>query len=267
METAVHSPLHRHIICWKSALAGLAISLITFSAVVALFVAFGGITLSDGTTMKRMSTLTAFGLVAAVFLSGVAGAYYSVRVARLKVDLAGIAQGGLVGALMLLVVFCGGFSAVGTMVKATGAAIGGAAAGSAAVASDPMVQEILEDGMGGLNLRSDPSVVAKGLASRLIRGDAESAKNYLAYQASLTREQADQRIEQAKAKVDEALVKAREAAATGLKVAGWAVFLLVCLGMMAAGMGGYFGTLMNDRYCLDMSDEEVRRLRTLNPKV
>ena len=117
------TPNHRHIVCWKSALAGLAISLVSFAALIALFAAFGGIALSDGTTLTKMSTFTAVSLVLSVFLAAFKGGYYAVRIFRTKVDLVGVAEGALVGALFLLLVLCQGVSAVGTMVKATGTAI------------------------------------------------------------------------------------------------------------------------------------------------
>lgn len=275
METVVQAPVHRHLVCWKSALAGLAISLITFAALVALGAAFGGIGLGgesgDGTTLKKLSFFAALSLCLATFLSVFAGAYFSVRVARTKVDLAGIAQGTLVGSLLLLLVLCQGVSAVGTMVKATGSLVGGVAAGAAAgagaAAADPMVVDFFEDAAGDLKLRAEPGVVAKGVASRLLRGDTESAKNYLAYQAGITPEQADQRIAQAKAKADEALTKAREAAAAALKTAGWTIFLLIVLGLSAAAMGGLLATKTNERYFLDTSHEEVLRMRALHSKV
>ncbi len=261
MEHTNLAPTHRHIICWKSSLAGLAIALVVFSGLIALAVAFGGIALSDGTTWQRLSVLTALSLVFSVFLAAFGGAYYSVRVARMKVDLAAMAQGLLVGSLFLLLVLCQGVSAVGTMVKATGAVIGGAAAGSGAAITDPAVQDLVEDSASELRLKAEPSVVAKGLASRLLRGDTEGAKRYLAYQASLTPEQADQKMNELKAKVDAALVKTREATATALKAAGWTVFLLMVVGLFAAAIGGLLGAKTNERYFLDMSHEEVLRVR------
>ncbi|MGE3262921.1 MAG: hypothetical protein AB7K68_14160 [Bacteriovoracia bacterium] len=267
MEPVVQAHAHRHIVCWKSAFAGLAISLVAFAALVALSAAFGGIGLSDGTTWKRLSVFTAACLVISTFVSIFAGAYYSVRVARMKVDLAGIAQGALVGSLFLLLVLCQSVSAVDTMVKATGAVIGGAAAAAGEASANPMVQDIVEDMTGDLKLRSEPATVAKGVASRLLRGDQESAKNYLAFQASLTPPQAEQKIAEAKAKADAALVQAREAAATALKGAGWTVFVLIVVGLFASATGGLLGTKMNERYYLDMSHEEVLRARTINRNI
>ncbi|MGZ6469376.1 MAG: hypothetical protein ACXWQJ_18890 [Bdellovibrionota bacterium] len=255
---------HRHIVCWKSGFAGLAIALVSFVGLIGLSAAFGGIGLSDGTTWQRATVFTSACLVISTFVSIFAGAYYSVRIARHKVDLAGITQGALVGSLFLLLVFGQGVSAVGTMVKATGTAIGGAAAGAGAASANPAVQDVLEDAMGDLKLKSDAATVAKGLAARMLRGDQLSARDYLAYQASITPQQADQKIASVKAKADAVMIQAREVAATTLKGAGWAVFVLTVLGMMAAGIGGMVGASVNERFFLDMSHEEVLRAQSLS---
>jgi hypothetical protein len=264
METVTNTNTHRHIICWKSAFAGLAIALITFAGLMALSAAFGGIGLADGTTVKHATFFTAACAVLTTFFAAGAGGYYSARVSRHRVDLAGIAQGALVGSLMLLFVLAQGASALGTLVKTSGTVIGGSIAAAGTAATDPVVQDIVEDASGDLKFKSEPSVVAKGVASRLIRGDTEAAKNYLAYQASITPAQADQKINQAKAKIDAAAVKAREATADALKAGGWTALVLIVAGMMAACMGGYLATHHNSRYYLDTSYEEVIRNRTIS---
>jgi hypothetical protein len=104
------------------------------------------------------------------------------------------------------------------------------------------------------------------VASRLLRGDQESAKNYLARQASLSPGEADARIAQVKAKADAAIAKAKETAAIALKGAGWTVFLLIFLGMFGACVGGLLGTKANERYTLDMSHEEVLHARATSLK-
>lgn len=261
MESQVQVTGHRHVLCWKSALAGLALSLVTFAALIALGAAFGGIGLSRDTTLKSLSFFTAACLVLSVFLSAGVGGYFAVRVARMKVDLTGLAQGALVGSLMLILVLGQGLAAVGTLVKATGMLVGGAAAGTVGAATDPAVLDILEDASGDLKLKSEPSVVAKGVASRLLRGDTEAAKNYLANQASLTPAQADAKIQEAKAKAEAAADQAREAAAKALKATGWSVFLLIVTGLLASALGGLLATKANERYFIDMSHEEVLRFR------
>lgn len=265
METVAVA--HRHVICWKSALGGLVLALVTATGLLALSVAFGGIALSDGTTLKRFTVLTSVCLVFSILIPAFTGAYYSVRVARQKIDLAGIAQGALVGGLFLLVVFCQTTSAVGTFAKAGGTMIAGAAAGAGEMASATMAQEIVEDSTGDLKFNSSNETVAKGVASRLLRDDPEGAKNYLAYQASLTPEQADQKIAAVKAKVDAAMVKAREATATAMKAAGWSLFLLTVLGMFGACLGGLVGTKANERYFLDTHHDEVVRTRSMNRQI
>ncbi len=109
------------------------------------------------------------------------------------------------------------------------------------------VSNLTEDAIAGLNLRSDPAIVATGVASRMVRGDAESAKNYLALQAGITPAEADIKIAQMKAKVDQAMDDARIAAGTAMKSTGWTLFLLTVLGAAASIGGGALGSVANFR--------------------
>ena len=254
--------LHKHLICWRSTFAGLAMGLLTFAGVIALSIAFGGIGLSDGTTVGHAGAFVGITLAVAVILATFVGSYFSARLTRHVVDVVGCMQGLVVGALVILIVLCQTMSTVGAIGKVAGAAMGAsmaaAGAGVAAAGQNPMVQDIIQDNLGDAKLKSDPEVVVKGVASRLMRDDQESAKNYLAYQAGLTPAEADQKIATAKAKIDEALTKAREATATGLKTTGWSLFVIIVLGTIASVLGGLLAVKCNERYLVDVPDSEKK---------
>lgn len=270
-DLASSGSLHRHkqLICWKSTFAGLALSLVVFSGLLALSLAFGGIGLSDGTSAKAAGTFAVGSVILAVIFAALAGGYLTSRLGRTEVDILGTTQGLVVGAVFLLVVMFQVTSMVGTIGKVAGQTLGATAlaVGSAATAAgeNQAVQDIIQDNLGDLKLKSDPATVAKGIASRLLRGDEQSAKNYLAYEAGVPVSAVNQRVDTAKAKIDEAAVKVREATATAMKATGWSLFVVLVLGMIFSGLGGLLAAKCNEKYTLDTHDDlkkDYKRTRT-----
>lgn len=247
--------LHKHLICWKSALAGLALAILTFTGVLALSIAFGGMGLDDGSSAKSAGIFAGVSIVVAIILANFVGSYFSVRVAKLRVDVVGVMQGLLVGALFLIFVLWQTLSGMGTLGKVAGAALGASAtfagAGVATASQSPLVEDIVEDNMNEMKLKSDPKQVLRGVASRLLRGDQESAKNYLAYQSGITPAEADQKISAVKVKVDAAMEETRKTAATALKTVGWSLFVSIVLATIASVLGGLGAALCNNHCLMD----------------
>ncbi len=254
------------LISWRSTLAGFVLSLMMLAALLALAMAFGGIGLEDGSTVQNAGIFAGIAVVVATVLSIFVGSYFAVRLSRFKIDVVGCAQGLVLGSLVVLFVLWQTMSAVGTLGKAaaqaTGAAAVAAGTTAGAAAQNPMIQDMIEDNLGATTLKSEPSVVVRGVTSRLVRGDQDGAKNYLAFQAGLTREEANTRVAAMKSKVDEAMVKAREASATALKTSGWSVFLLIALSAIASILGGLLGSQVNVRGTLDSHNEIVSTKHT-----
>lgn len=250
---------HHHLVCWKSTFAGFVLALMTMGGVISVAIAFGGIGLSDGSTVQNAGIFAGISVVVATILAIFAGSYFSVRLARFKVDVVGCYQGLVLGSLVVIFVLWQTAAAVGVIGKAaaqaTGAAAVAAGATASAAAQNPVVQDMIEDTMGDVKLKNDPAVVVRGVMSRLLRGDQEGAKNYLAAQAGLTPEEANTRIAAMKAKVDELAIKARDASATTLKATGWSIFVLIVLSAIASVLGGLLGTVVNNRRTLEVSDE------------
>ena len=260
---------HKHLVCWKSTLAGLAVAVIVFLGVTALSLAFGGIGLSDGSSAKAAGTFAAASLILATILAALAGGYMTARLGRTEVDTLGTTQGLIVGAVFLIFVLIQVTSVVGAIGKVAGQAIGSAASavGSAAgeASGNPIVQDLVQDTLGDLQLKSDAASVAKGVAGRLIRGDEVGAKQFLAYQAGIPASEVDKRIAAAKAKMDEAAKQIRETTAKVMRDTGWSLFVMIVLGMVASGLGGLLAVKCNEKYTLDTHDEfkkEYKRTRT-----
>lgn len=250
---------HRHLICWKSTFAGFALALMVLGGALSLAIAFGGIGLSDGSTIQNAGIFAGISVVVATVLAIFTGSYFSVRLARFKVDVVGCSQGLVLGSLVVMLVLWQTAAAVGMIGKAaaqaTGAAAVAAGATAGAAAQNPIVQDMIEDNLGDAKLKSDASVVVRGVTSRLVRGDQEGAKNYLAAQAGMTPEEANTRIAAMKSKADELMVKARDASATTLKTTGWSIFLLITLSAIASVLGGLLASQVNLRGTLDAHNE------------
>jgi hypothetical protein len=239
---------HENLVSWKSALAGLVLAILTFAAITALSLAFGGAGLSDGTTGTRAGIFGGVSFVIAIVLSTFVGAFFGVRVSGYGGRVGPYAQSLLVGSLVILLVLVQVASLVGIAGRAAGNVVGGAVniAGTGAVAAGQteVAQTLVEDSLGALSLRSSPEVVFRGVTTRLLNGNEEGAKNYLAAQAGLTPAQADQRIAAARTRIDEATVSAREATATAMQATGWSLFAVIVLGMISAILGGALAAKM-----------------------
>lgn len=136
-----------------------------------------------------------------------------------------------------------------------GAAGSGFADAVSAASSSPQVNDVIQQSLEGLNLKSDPKVVIEGVAVRLLKGDSEGARNFLARQAGMSNSEAQSRIDQVTEQVKTALAETREAAARTLSTAGWTLFGLMVIGLLAAIGGGALGSRTNLRRPL--SDEEL----------
>jgi hypothetical protein len=118
------------------------------------------------------------------------------------------------------------------------------------------VNNLAEDVLGELNLRSSPQVVAEGLGSRIIRGDTDGARNYLALEAGITPTEADARIARMKAKLDQYLADVKEGTGVALRSTGWSLFLMVLIGALSSIIGGALGSRANFRKPLFIEKEE-----------
>ena len=246
------------LLSWRSVLAGLLIAFFCMAGLIGLGMAFGGIGMDQDTSAKSVGIFSGVWFVASVLISIFFGSYFAARVSKFKTGRIGSAQGLVIAALFLGFFFYQIISAIGFAGQATGSIIakttGVAGSGVEKMANNPQVGSVIENALGDLNLRSEPKQVASEVATRLIRGDGEGAKNYLARQAGITPGEADQRIAQLRLQVDESINKIKAATATALESTGWTIFLLVILGALASVLGGSLGSVINFRKPLAKRD-------------
>lgn len=246
---------HHPLVSWRSIVAGLLVSLFAFALMLSLGLAFGGIGLADGASRQGATVFTGLWLLLSSLVALFAGSYFAARISKTHTGRIGSAQGLVIAALFFGLIIYQMAMAVGWLGQTAFATARGvsqiAATGVQRATEIPAVNAAIEGAIGDLNLKSDPQTVATGLASRLIRGDVDSAKTYLAYQAGISQAEADRRIAVLRQRVDQAVVQAREAAARGLQAAGWTIFLTLLIGGAAAISGGALGSMANVRRPLE----------------
>ena len=260
-NTASTTPLENELslshalISWRSIVAGLLVAFFCMIGLLGLGMAFGGIGLDEETSAKSAGIFTGVWFLVSTLLSLFVGSYFAGRVSKFRTARIGSAQGLVIAALFLGLFLYQTLASIGAIGSAAGSLVGNSASligqGVSQAANNPTVtntvNNMAENALGDLNLKSDPQTVAKGLSTRLIQGDAEGAKNYLATQAGITPTEADVRIAQLKAQVDKTLDDVKAATATALRSAGWTLFLLVALGALSAIGGGALGSVANFR--------------------
>ena len=228
------------LISWRSVVAGLLIAFFTMIGLMGLGMAFGGINLNENTSASSAGIFTGVWFLASALISIFIGSYFAARVSKFQTGRIGSAQGLVIAAMFLGFFLYQTMSAVISM---------GGAATRVAQNSGVMntVSRFAEDALGDINLRSEPAIVARGVATRLIGGDAEGARNYLAMQAGITPEEADARIGMLKTRADRAVEEAKAATGDALQATGWSLFLLVLLGALSSVLGGALGSVANFR--------------------
>ncbi len=209
----------------------------------------GGIGMDEDTTAQSAGMFSGIWFMAASVISIFMGSYYSARVASFRIARVGSAQGILIATLFLGFFLYQTIMGLGAAGRAAGTVVGASAkmigAGTEKAMQSPVISEMFEDRMADLNLRSEPRVVAMGLANRLMRGNTEGAKNYLALQAGITPAEADVRLNQYRADINQYMDDAKIAAGRAIRTTGWSLFSIVVLSVFAAIGGGMLGSRAN----------------------
>ena len=254
------------LISWRSIAAGVLVSLFTMLGLLGLGMAMGGVGLDEDTSAQAAGVFSGIWFIASVIISLFVGSYFAARMSKFQTARIGSAQGVVIASLLIGFMVFQSVSMVGAIGSKVGTVIGksvGIAAKGAQEASQSpgissAVNNLSEEALAELNLKSEPSVVAQSVATRLINGNPESAKNYLAAQAGITPAEADTRIAQLKVEVDRRVEDAKVAAGNALQSAGWTLFFLVILGSASAIGGGALGSRANFRHPLSQEQSYAR---------
>lgn len=240
------------LVSWRSILAGLVFSIICYVALTALGVAVMGASVDDliGQTRGDASGLavgTGAWIIVSALLSLTAGGYFAARISNLVTGKIGGAQGIVIASLFFSLLLYGAGTAFGAMGRSMGGAVRSMTGTTGGLFSNQAVQETIEQSFEGLNLKSSPEVVARGVAARLLRSDNEGAKSYLAFQADVPVTEVDARIAAMGSQMKAGMEKAAITATKGMQAAGWTVFLTLFLGVISCVFGGLLGARANNR--------------------
>lgn len=245
-------PIHTyrsHLLCWRSIVAGLLIAMMAHMILSSLGVGIIGVAAQSAIENEEGGLLLASGMgiwmalstIVALFL----GSYFAVRISKSVTNKVAAAHGFVISSAFFIILTVLASGALGSFSMGLGQVFSGVGKGSVALAENSRVQDTINSAIGTTNLKSEPAVVAQGIAVRLLQGDTESAKAYYAYQSGLSQAEVSSRIDRLNA---EFIATAKEVgdktakAATGTGITLFAFFLL---GVLSAMFGGRYASHAN----------------------
>ena len=256
-QSAAHPALS-----WRSVLAGLVLSLFAFVTLLALGIAVGGFGLEDGATMQNTGIYSGVWVTLAAAISLFAASYFASRITPYISSKVGMGQGAVIAAVFFGFIMWQAGGIIGGVTRGASSLVGQAASAAPALSSlsqSDTVNILAEDAMADLELKADPATVSAGLAGRLLRGNTEGAKTYLARQSNLTEGEIETRIADLNAQMQGALTTARENGAQAMKVAGLSLFVMMVLGIAASAIGGQLGMRTNRKEPLVAANTQTTR--------
>lgn len=258
---------HGHLLCWKSILGGVLISIMSYMILAALGAGIVGSAAQNVIERQENGSALATGsglwLGLAAVISLFLGSYFAVRVAKSITNKVGAAHGFVIGSIFFILLAVEAGSGLNTLSRGFGHLLDGMAKGTANVSSSPMVQDAVNRALGSANLKADPKTVAEGLAVRLIQGDTDSAKSYYSYQTGISGADLDAKITLLKTDFDRAVKDAGEKAARVVSDTGWSLFVTFIVGLLAALIGGRIAAHANTDRPLAAEEVDVYRATIL----
>jgi len=244
--------LSHPLISWRSIVAGLLVAFFSEAILLALGLAIGGFSISSAI---NPSSATQIGMMSGAWffitavISLLIGSYFAGRVSRLCTTQIGAAQGLVIAGLFFGFFIWQLLNTVGWAGRTITTAFGTTAYmignNMDALASNDQVQSLVEDVANEFRLRSPVEVVSRNVASRLVRGDTQGAKLYLARQSGMSVAEVDQRVDALNNQIQSYLTRARDTAARALSTGGLTLFLVHLFGALAAMAGGALGAAQN----------------------
>lgn len=239
-------------ISWRAIFGGTFITLLFYFILMSLGLAIGGASLQaiieGGTDGGALSIGSCVWLIVSALISLFVGSWFAGRVSGPVPQRIGAVQGMVISALF--------FGFLISQIGATVGLLGRGLESTVNLAQSPQVQDTVEKALGGLNLKAPPDQVLQGVATRLLRGDDEGAKRYLARQAGIGTNEATRRIKAMKTDIEKTVRDVGSKVAKATSVAGWTFFGAMFLGTVAAVFGGGGGAATNLRRPLSRGDQE-----------
>lgn len=261
--TTTLEPVHgqSHLLCWRSAFAGILISLMSYMILSSLGVGIVGLASQSAIENETggMALATGAGLwmgISAV-ISLFAGSYFAVRISKNITNKIGAAHGLVVASSFFIILTVLASSAIGSLSMGLGHLVSGMGQAATSIGTNPRVQDTINQAMGTSTFISDPKIVSEGITARLLQGDVESAKAYYAYQTGQTKAEVSARIDQLKAEFDRTAKDVGEKAAAVIAGTALSLFVTFLVGFVAAGIGGRVGAHSNTEKPLTAEDTYI----------
>jgi hypothetical protein len=249
-KSPVLEPVHgqSYLLCWRSVLAGILISLMSYMILSSLGVGIFGLTsqsaIENETGGVALATGTGLWIGITAVISLFSGSYFAVRISNITNKI-GAAHGLVVASSFFIILTVLASSAIGSLSVGIGRLVSGVGKAALTVGINPRVQDTINQVMGTSTFKSDAKTVSEGIAMRLIQGDAESAKSYYAYQTGQSRAEVSAKIDLLKADFDRTAKDVAEKSSEILAGTGLSLFVTFLVGFVAAGIGGSIGAHSN----------------------
>jgi len=248
-------------VSWRAIFAGTFVSLLVYFALLSLGLAVGSGSLQNAAQGTGSAGGIGIGAgiwtAASIFISIFAGSFAAGRVGGDLPIRVGRIQGLVIAALFFTFVLSQLGTAIGLLGKGIGSTVSAVGGAAGEISQNTDVQDLMDQALGNLNLKSPPDVVAKGVASRLVQGNGNAAKNYLASQAGITPAQADAPIQALKPQMEQTLRRAGVETAKVVKTVGWVLFFSILLGALGGSSGGSLGAAYNLRKPISSADQKA----------
>lgn len=240
------------LVSWQSVFAGLVVTLFCYITLMALGTAIGGGAAHDIIRDSEGAGGIALGaviwLLVSAFLSLAVGSYFAARISSFVTKRVGSFQGAIIASLFFALLIYSATSTVGAISGQISSLVATVTGASSGLTIGSRVQNLIEGSFGDdLTLKSDPEVVARGLATRLMQGNDEAAKSYLAYQTGVSRVDIEQRFQSMKSEFTARAQQIGSEVATEISTAGWVLFGTFTVGMLFSILGGSWGASVNFR--------------------
>ena len=236
-------------VSWRSVFAGLAVSALVLTVLMALGVAISGHAIdamSDGDGLAGYGIGTAIWTALSISVALFAGSFFTGRLSGFVSARVGAAQGLVVASIFVLSLVWAGGNTLGALTSGFTQAVSSVGGGAAQVASslskNSEVQAVVNEAVDGLDLKDNPETIFTQLSTYLVQGKTQLAERYLAHQASITVPEARERIATLKTNFSQTASKVIDKTGRAIALAGWFIFGTFVLGILSALAGGAIGT-------------------------
>lgn len=237
----------RSLLSWRGIIAGFFTGTLIYALLLFLGIGIAGL----GSNILSLDNLTGLSwiggiwLVLSIAISVFTASFVAVRTSLIRTPQIGMMQGLTTAALFFFMMAIPVGMGMGALTSGAGNFLASTMQASSGIANQPIVKNTIEEALGSLGLEGDKDRILQGVASRLLDGNFESAKNYLIANSNLSTAQADQRIQSISQNFDQAVAEAKDAISATLTAVGWTSFFMLLIGALSGAFAGFIAAQLN----------------------